>query len=793
MNIVARFVVHHPWPILITTAVITVAALACLLIFGMHFNGSPETLARNDEALKFYDEVRKTFGDDRIIIVGIDTPDVFTQQALRDIDRLTKRLELIDGVEQAHSLTNIEAIRGENGNISVERLIPASMLRESASSTDFERLRSEVTGDQLYVRQLVSADGTMAAINVFLKPLDEAQTRAAAERIEAAAQAEKVPYRLLFAGVPVLESRGVRNMVRDFGVLSPIAAVLCFVVFFLAYRTIWAAALPTMALFVGLIWTLGLMSLVGKPVTLATLAIPTVLMAVGSSYFFHVLNQYRISMSRLDENADMAAERRGWVEGLDFISPAVIVSGTATMAGFGALASSSVSTVRDMAVFNTFGVMAMLLLAIAFIPAALSLLPARALGRVDLQKDYVVWMNKYLRQLTQLIVFRRWIVLGLSLLLTAAFGVGIVWLQINTDYLRVFPKRSETVRDAEEIHDRLAGIVSVQLVVSGGVEGADAKTPLVSSPHFMDRLAALEQYALSQPGVDSALSIADIVKRINEVAAGSPGGSATEQSRQFDALKIISEDESVYRLISRDFSTAVVVLRSSLSGSNQLRQLTRRIEEWSASNMPAGVTVRPTGSVVLLNDASDDVADSQVSSLVIAIISIYLMMTILFRSFSTGLLALIPNLMPIMGFFGFMGWSGITLDITTSLIATGALGLAVDNAVHVIRRYRQSAAERSTEPPETEGWIMWLTMVRTGKPMVLANLMLILAFLVFVLSSFAPVRTGGVLWALTIAACLSADLAFLPALMKTRLFAAVALGYKAEVKNDQKREERVSG
>jgi hypothetical protein len=349
------------------------------------------------------------------------------------------------------------------------------------------------------------------------------------------------------------------------------------------------------------------------------------------------------------------------------------------------------------------------------------------------------------------------------------------------------------VRDAEEIHDRLAGIVSVQLVVSGEVEGADAKTPLVSSPHFMDRLAALEQYALSQPGVDSALSIADIVKRINEVAAGSPGGSATEQSRQFDALKIISEDESVYRLISRDFSTAVVVLRSSLSGSNQLRQLTRRIEEWSASNMPAGVTVRPTGSVVLLNDASDDVADSQVSSLVIAIISIYVMMTILFRSFSTGLLALIPNLMPIMGFFGFMGWSGITLDITTSLIATGALGLAVDNAVHVIRRYRQSAAERSTEPPETEGWIMWLTMVRTGKPMVLANLMLILAFLVFVLSSFAPVRTGGVLWALTIAACLSADLAFLPALMKTRLFAAVALGYKAEVKNDQKREERVSG
>src|SRR5262249_40695043 len=586
----------------------------------------------------------------------------------------------------------------------------------------------------LYVRQLVSADGKTAAINVFLKPLDEAQTRAAAERIETAARAENLPYRLLFAGVPIIEARGVKNMVRDFGLLSPIAAVLCFLVFFMVYRTIWGAALPTAALFIGLTWTLGLMSAFGKPLTLTRLAIPTVLMAVGSSYFFHVLNQYRISMSRLDEKAVMANERREWVDGLNFISPAIIVSGTATMAGFGALASSAVPTVRDMGLFNTFGVFSVLMLGAAFIPAALSLLPARALGRVDLQKDYVVSMNKYLRHLTALIVYRRWMVLTTSLLVTAAFGIGAIWLQINTDYLRIFPKRSQTVRDAEEIHERLAGIVSVQLVVSGSDEGAP-HTGLVASPRFIDRLYSLEQFALSQPGVDSAISIADIVRRVNKVATGSPEGTgAGERGAQLDPLKLVSEDEAIYRLVSRDLSRAVVILRTSLSGSNELRQLTRRISEWSAVNLPAELSVRPTGSAVLLNDASDSVADSQVSSLVIAVISIYLMMTILFRSFATGLLALLPNLMPILGFFGFMGWSGITLDITTSLIATGVLGLAVDNAVHMIRRYRQSTAERSNDLPEDEGWIMWLTMIRTGKPMVLANLMLILAFLVFVLS-----------------------------------------------------------
>ena len=197
---------------------------------------------------------------------------------------------------------------------------------------------------------------------------------------------------------------------------------------------------------------------------------------------------------------------------------------------------------------------------------------------------------------------------------------------------------------------------------------------------------------------------------------------------------------------------------------------------------------RATGSIILLNDASDAVAESQSSSLAIALVTIYLMMVVLFRSFTTGLLALIPNLLPIICYFGFLGWSGTALDITTSLVASAVLGLAVDNAVHVIRRYRQSVAERqqgvadSAIPGELsqtdEGWAIWLTMLRSGKPMVLANLMLIAAFLVFVLSSFVPVRISGILWALGISACLAADLVLLPVLMKSKIFERAALGQK---------------
>jgi len=175
---------------------------------------------------------------------------------------------------------------------------------------------------------------------------------------------------------------------------------------------------------------------------------------------------------------------------------------------------------------------------------------------------------------------------------------------------------------------------------------------------------------------------------------------------------------------------------------------------------------------VLLNDASDAVGASQVSSLAIALSSIYIMMVLLFRSPLIGLVALIPNVVPIVWLFGFLGVTGIPLDITSSLVATSALGLAVDNAVHMIRRYRQCSSEVGED-----GWTMWLTMHRTGRPMILANLTLMAAFSVFMFSSFVPVRLAGLLWVVTIAACLAADLFLLPVLMKSRI---CRVGVKAE-------------
>jgi predicted RND superfamily exporter protein len=779
MTQLANLIVGHPKPIIAAILMITLACLAVILVRGIAFNGSPETLARKDETFSFYNETRSIFGDDRVIVVGITTKDVFTPEFLSRLDRLTNRLAALPGVDQTLSLTNVKAIRRESGSATVGRLIGSQSLFQP-SPAHLAKLKQEITSDPLYARHYVSGDGRTAAIDVFLNAPSEAETRAVAEQVEGIARIEAGGDEIFLSGVPIVDARGIRSMIGDLLLLSPIAAALCFAVFLLSFRTLWAAALPMLLLLIGLIWTVALMSLFGRPFTLATLPLPTTMMAVGSSYVFHVLNQYRISMSRAGGGGAGESKRRAWVDGLAFIVPAVIASGATTAAGFGALASSSVPTARDMGIFEALGVLALLLLTVTFLPAALSLLPRNVLGETGSKRfDYARWLNRLLSGATALVLFRRGAIVLATLVLTMLIGAGVFRLQVNTDYLRIFPRGSATVGDAEKLHERLAGAATVQLVLSGS-RGA------ITDASFIRAASELERFALTLPGVDAAVSAADIIARINGALTGRPDHLPVESQQLATIVRdYLSQDVLASRLASPDGSRAVVVLRVNLFSSNELRELTRSIESWAARNLPAGVSVRPTGSIILLNDASDAIAQSQSSSLAIALITIYLMMVALFRSFATGLLALLPNLLPIIGYFGFLGWSGTPLDITTSLVASAVLGLAVDNAVHMIRRYRQSVRERrgggdvDLKDRSDEGWAMWLTMLRTGKPMVLANGMLIVAFLVFMLSSFVPIRIAGLLWAGGIAACLASDLVFLPVLMKTRIFARAALGTKS--------------
>jgi predicted RND superfamily exporter protein len=741
MSKIGAFIIHHSKIIIITVLVITAALAVIIGVRGIGFNGSIETLAMKGDDLDFYKETRRMFGDDRVIIIALTTSDVFAKNFIEKLDRLTARLATIDGVAEVQSLTNIKAARRTSEGIVIEKLLP-----RHASQDQLRAIKDVVVHDPLYAKLYVSRDGRTTAINVFLAPVDEARVRAVTSEVERVAKSEAAGDELLLAGAPIMDAQGISLMVRDLVVCSPVAAIVCLAAFLLAFRQLWIASLPMVMLVIGLTWTMGLMSLLGQQITIAVLTLPTVLMAVGSSYMFHLLNQHQLSIQ----------ERTSWIDGLEFIVPAVAVSGMTAAAGFGALASSAIPTVRDMGLFESVGVLIMLVLTLSFVPASLWSLSSR----IAASPSYSGLLKNSLRNITALVLFRSRAICIVTLALTLFMSAGLMRLRINADYLHIFPPSSGVVHSAEKLHERLAGAAVMELVVSGPPGS-------IYEPEFFEWVAALEEFALNQPGVDAAISVADIIKRFNGLLTAAGEGLPTNRT-QIERIfqDFLSGQQQLARLVNADRtgSRAVIVLRTNLFSSSELRRLTDQLNQWSRANLPEWLSARATGAAILLNNASDAIATSQLKSLVIALIVIYLMTVVMFRSFRIGLLVMVANSIPILWYFGLLGWAGISLDITTSLIATAALGLAVDNAIHFIRRYQWCSVEA-----RDQGWAMWLTMLRSGKPVLLANAMLMAAFLVFMLSSFAPIRLGGLLWAATIFACLMTNLIFLPVLVTVRL------------------------
>jgi hypothetical protein len=750
-------IVHRPRRVLLGLLVITLFFFYQLAVRGLPLDNSPNSLlVSRDQALSQYNEAIATFGDDRVMILTLVADDIFTPDAIAQLRALTRRVERLPGVAQAISLTNVQSGRSSGDSLRVGTLIPAT-----ASAADLQHIAHEVEQNQFIVGNLVSRDRNMAAINIFFSTgRGEAEKKAVAE-IERMVKSEFGGSEIYFAGLPYMEHRNDVHVTRDLMTFAPLTVLLIFVTFYFAFRTWRGVVMPLATVAVGLIWTFGVMALMGKPLTLITMMLPVIIMAIGSSYVIHVINQYYISTLSLGHDPSREERRAAVLHALRFIGPPVIVSGTTTMAGFGSLAFTTIVGMRDMGIYNAVGTGFTMLLALTLVPAWLILLKPSAPVETGRQPR-VRYVGELLDRIATLVTRRQPWVYSVVLVTTLAAVVGIERLSINSDFLAFYPEGSEERVGAEKLHEHLGGAAAFRIIVKG------PRPQALHDAAALKRLVELQRFVETLPGVDRTISIADMVKLTNRLLrSGEPRDEVippdqTSLDEIFSHLTA-SGDETPIRFISDDGSQAQVMVRSHLFGSNEMDETLRRITAWGQARLPSGFTAYPTGIFVLLNRTSDSVAAQQARSLVIALVLIFIMMALLFRSVKVGAVALLPNVIPIVAFFGFMGWTSIPLNLNTSLVASIVLGLAVDNAAHLVRRYRQCCLELSDKQQAVRR-----SLQQTGRPMVFANLTLVFAFAIFALSAFLPVRTGGLLSAVTILACLISDLMFLPVLMNSR-------------------------
>lgn len=751
MRRLARWVTDHPFLVLAAVGLVTLAFAAFLPRIGFQADYS-KMLPEDDPIVAQYKRTRDLFGGQSLFLLAIVAEEggtLFDLPSLQKLYALTVELEKLkeEGlVEEVLTPANVKVVEGTEAALVVRPLLPGP----PASPEEVELFRRKALAERTVRDNLVLADGRGALALLRLSPAMEVREDIQAQilaRLEALAAQHAGPEKLYLSGNAAFLVYVNRYMRQDLAFLLPVVVGVVVLVLFVSFRSVWGVALPLGVVGVGLVWTMGLVGLTGHKLTMISTFLPVVLVAVGSAYGIHVVNEYfqRVARGEAKKAAVQATIQEMFVP--------VLGAAVTTAAGFLTLLSSFLVPTREFGLFSAFGVMTCFLLAMAMIPALLLVLPVPAVRPAKLQMQSARAFARGLARRPGLVLLGVLLVLG-------ALGAGIPRLRVESDVTRYFREDSPVVQGLRVVDERFGGSQELSIVLDTGRRDG-LKDPEVL--RFMDRL---QRFLEAQPDVGATSSLADLVKESYFTLRGDDPAFYTipETSRAVAQVLLLYEmggGEVTKSMATRDFRVGRIAARVRSVGLSGYDALLRAVEGFVAREKPAAVKDwYVTGSPSLYIQLSKKLIASQLASLGTSFGAVGFIVAVLLLSLGAGLLSLIPLLVAVAGNFGVMGYAGAYLDMATVMIASLTVGIGVDYAVHFLNRYRNA---RGLGLAHEEA--LAETLRTSGRAIVVNALTLALGFLVMLFSRFGALNTFGWLIALTMVTSLLGALLVLPAVL----------------------------
>lgn len=762
MERIYQLIVHRPRLILILILLVT--GFFALHARHIRIDSSVESLLPQDDPESQYaEEVRRLFGSDEVGVIGLVTDNIYTPQTLQKLQRLTTAIEKIDGVESVLSLAN--AVDPIADVIEPPLLMP----NVPSTPTGLEELRAKLADRPIYLKNLVAPDGHAAALNIFFAAMsnDEFMRRGIDEAIEAIVARETGPEQLYYTGLPHFKVYSAKAIRKDLTRFVPFMLLLIAVVLFVSFRSLRGMFLPILTVVVSLIWTLGIMVLAGSHLSLGSMALPPLVLVIGVAYSLHVMAEY-YELARPGRSVEEVV-----LQTLRTINTPVLMAALTTVLGFFAQVVNEIASIREMGIYASIGITVAFLLAVVLVPALLALLrlPSRQ------EETFAPTVSIAFRKIVGTVMRHRNAVIIISMIIALLAALPIPSIQVDSDFQTFFRARDPIRHATDMVNQHLVGSMAFHVAIDGNAPD------LMKKWDTLRRIKDLQLYIDALPGVDKTVSFVDYLELLDrgtqegtggmmvspegELVEAPPSGPKTtfwDNPPQLGAAMqlVFGNVKSFSSVVNPDFSRTNILVRTSLSRSSDIAALVEKIEGFVAEHFPPELQVRPTGSLILLTRTTGDIVSGQIESLALAAIVIFLLMSTMFLSVRVGIIAMIPNLFPILIFFGLMGISGAVLSFGTNIIASIALGLAVNDTIHIMTRL--SAEVRATANQEHA---LLESLSTVGKPAFYYSLLLCLGFLTLGLSTFVPIQEFGLLSAVTIVMGAAGELLLLPALLTT--------------------------
>jgi len=722
------------------------AALALLALPGLMKlevdTSTDSVLDRRHPAWQIYQRSQDDFGGDEIIVVALEAERPFDSDLLDNASRLGERFEELEGVRRVDSIATVPVVFvNAQGDLELEPALEASI---PDPVTRAHWVGERLAFDRIAPRSLIADGGRIIALNLVLERGAEARHAELLEEVHALVD----PVGGILSGVPVFRVAANDRTREEIAYFAPITALLIALFLFAVFRSSIAILLGLIPGTLGSLFLLAAMGYLGAPIGIATMVLPSIILALGCAYAMHFL----VAAGAEGKKRDPAGD--GLAHALSRVSLPVALSGLTTALGLLAITFVRIEAVRMTGGFGALGVLIVTALCLTLLPAGLALSP-RPPGP---PRGFSWVQTRVVPALLDPIGRRTGMILALwaGILLLAI--PGIVRVDVETDATHWLPL-GNPVRDAyEEIRVNLSGISPMNVVVAAPPGRS------VLEPGTLSAVDGLTRHLESLPEVGKALSVADPLRQLHggfrdDPSQPLPGSLALAEQY----LLLLESLEQLEDLLLFDRSAANILIRADNNGSAHLMGIQDAADAWWTSHGPVDHELTTTGIMYEFARAEDEIAYGQLRGLGVALLAISGVLLLIFRSPRLALLSLIPNAIPLWLIFGALGAFGMPLDAGTALIGCLALGVAVDDTIHVVNGFHER-----TESGASPRRALDETFREVLPAIVSTTAMIAVAFLVLAFSEFTITRNLGLLTSGIMVLCFVADTSLLPALLLRR-------------------------
>ena len=813
---------------------ILISLLAATQLPKLRFDFSPDAMLEfSDEEIAYQHSFEEKYGSNsNLFLLVFSAPEsIVNAKSLADLRDLTERVETVDGISGAYSLSKVPDSSDAGARALLRGKLPDLIPDGELSPDQVEKIASRVETSDLLRGNLISANGQHALITISL-PEDNASPEAfmpVFREIEAKidqwrSDGERGAYAISYGGLPYIRAMTVDTMKREQLHLWPVVGLLYVIAMIVIFKSFWQAIMPLACIGCVILWSISIMVINDMPVTMINNTLPLLILVIGVTNGIYII--FRI----LDERRKGKDKTKAIVDGVYRMALASLLTTSTTSIGFGSLLVAKAKILNGFGFITALAVMFIYVAIIFFMPQVLSLINLDPRRKKDVVSDgdengdhalpletpasqeisqaqpletQLEAQKSTLQEISQAqpletpasqeipqalpletqqsasrdaqqaqnaqktpskptlfdtfmegvahftVKYRALIVAAAIILLIACVGVASQ-IRFNSKVNDVFQDTHPVSMTNALIEEHLGGMLPVEI---------DLTIDEPNGFRNVERLASickLQREIVAIDGIISGISICDIVAETGIDWDTPP--NQTQLNAVFFGIKRFNPKQYA-SFMTDDAQGMHISLRIPDNGYEKSQQTLEKVDDAIQSSLPAtGAKARFTGIGYNSTLGLDHFMSDLYSSLLTAFIIIFAILLVAFRSFWSGVVAILPNVLPLAMTLAFLPIYGYNFNTTSVLVFTISIGLAVDNSIHVIQRFRQEfRGERTVEDA------LVVALRSSGRAIIQSNLLLCSGLAVLLLSDFDPISRVGVLTMTTIGSALVISIILLPA------------------------------